>query len=91
MPFVEDLSIFVADFGDVGLLAGASVRGIFDAAGAAQLGISTTGPQFQLPSAQVPAAVFDATLVIPQGTYKVAEAIPDGTGMTLLVLTKVSA
>ena len=64
------------------------MRGIFDAAGTGQLGMTSTEPQFQLPSASVPAAVFDATLVIPAGTFKVREAIPDGTGLTLLLLTK---
>ena len=90
MAFVEDLVSFFADFGVAGTLSGVPVRGIFDAAGSAQLGIQAADPQFQLPSASVPAAVFDATLIVPAGTYKVREAIPDGTGMTLLVLTKVS-
>jgi hypothetical protein len=90
MEFVEDLTPFFAQFGDAGTLSGVSVRGIFDAAGTAQLGITSAEPQFQLPSASVPAAIFDATLIIPAGTFKVREAIPDGTGLTLLVLTKVS-
>jgi hypothetical protein len=90
MAFVEDLAPFFADFGDAGTLSGVSVRGIFDAAGTAQLGVTSNEPQFQLPSASVPASVFDATLVVPAGTFKVREAIPDGTGLTLLVLTRVS-
>ena len=91
MAFAENFAPFLADFGDAGTLAGQAVRGIFDAAGSSQLGITAAEPQFQLPSASVPAAIFGATLTIPQGTYTVREAIPDGTGMTLLVLTKVSA
>ena len=90
MSFVEDLAPFLADFGVAGTLAGSPVRGIFDAAGTAQLGMVSAEPQFQLPSVSVPAAIFDATLTIPAGSYKVREAIADGTGMTLLVLTKVS-
>jgi hypothetical protein len=88
MAFAETLSVFLADFGDAGTLAGQPVRGIFDAPGLSQLGIQAAEPQFQLPSASVPSSVFDTTLVIPQGSFKVREAVPDGTGMTLLLLTK---
>jgi hypothetical protein len=88
MAFAETLSVFLADFGDAGTLAGQPVRGIFDAPSSPSLGIQAAEPQFQLPSASVPASVFDTTLVIPQGSFKVREAVPDGTGMTLLLLTK---
>jgi hypothetical protein len=88
MPFAEDLSVFVAEFGDAGTLAGQPVRGIFDQPAGAQLGMAVTEPQFQLPSASVPASVFGAALVIPQGSFTVREALPDGTGMTLLLLSK---
>lgn len=88
MAFVEDLTPFLADFGVDGTLAGSAVRGIFDAPSDVSMDIVATVPQFQMKSASVPAAIFDATLVIPQGTFKVREALPDGTGMTLLLLMK---
>lgn len=91
MAFAEDLSVFVADFGDDGTLAGAPVRGIFSDPADTQLGIRAAGPQFELASAQVPAQVFGAQLVIPQGTFTVAESLPDGTGMTLLLLQRAGA
>jgi hypothetical protein len=87
MPFAEPLSVFVSDFGDAGTLDGAAVRGIFDSPGVDQGGVISVEPQFQLPSAQVPTAVLGKALVIPQGSYVVREALPDGTGMTLLLLT----
>lgn len=92
MAFTEDFSTFLADFGDDGTLDGVAVRGIFDAPSAAQaLGntsASAQEPQFQLPTASVPAGVFNKVLTVPQGSYRVHEHLPDGTGMSLLLLTK---
>lgn len=91
MPFVEDLTVFLADFGQDATLAGASVRVIFEAAGTAQLGLGVLDPAVQLPTASVPSAYRDAELVIPgAGTYLVRDHVPDGTGWSTLVLTKVS-
>jgi len=88
MAFVENLAVFVSDFGDAGTLAGVPVRGIFDAPAGVDLGgITASEPQFQLPSAQVPASSRGQLLVIPQGSFTVRETLPDGTGMTLLLLT----
>lgn len=92
MAFVEDLSTYLADFGDAGTLDGAAVRGIYDAPavtqGLGEIAATAAEPQLQLPTAQVPAAVFGKVLVIPQGAFTVREHIPDGTGMSLLLLTK---
>lgn len=89
VPFAETLSPFFADFGVSGTLAGQPVTGIFDGPGGTFAGgVGGTDPQFTLPAADVPAAVFGATLVIPQGTYQVRESIPDGTGLVVLLLTK---
>lgn len=92
MAFSEDLSDFLADFGQDGTLDGQAVRGIFDApAATAQLsdaGISAAEPQFQLPTAQVPAAVFGKVLALAGGNFTVREHLPDGTGMSLLLLSK---
>jgi len=92
MPFAEDLSIFVSDFGDVGTLDGYSVRGIFETPGVSlglvDVAVAAVQPQFQMPTASVPPAAFGKTLVIPQGSFVVREHIPDGTGMSLLLLTK---
>lgn len=91
MAFVEDLPAYLADFGDGGTLAGAAVRVIFDAPSATELGsvaMATQVPQAQIVSASVPGAVYGASLVIPQGSFTVLEHIPDGTGMSLLVLQR---
>ena len=88
MAFTEVFSTFLVDFGDDGTLDGVAVRGIYDAPGSAQLESSATEPSFQLPTASVPAGVFNKVLVIPQGSFRVHEHLPDGTGMSLLLLTK---
>lgn len=92
MAFAEDLSIFIADFGDAGTLAGQPVRGIFDAPaatpGLGEFAAAASEPQYQLPTTSVPASPRGATLVVPQGSFKVREHLPDGTGMSLLLLTK---
>ena len=88
--FTEDLSLFLADFGQSGTLAGAPVRVIYSDPAETDLGIRAAGPQAEIPTAQVPAQSFGAQLVIPQGTFTVREALPDGTGMTLLLLQRVA-
>ena len=90
MAFAEDLSVFVADFGDDGTLDGTPVRGNYSAPGVgASLGqaeAAATEPQLELPTASLPTAPVGRTLVIPQGTFVVREHIPDGTGMSVLLL-----
>ena len=88
MAFVEDLSVFLADFGQDATLAGASVRVIFDAAGTVLGGMSALQPAVQLPTASVPADYADAALVVGGSTYTVAEHQPDGTGWSTLLLQR---
>lgn len=91
MTFVEDLTPFFADFGDDGTLDGQAVRVIFDAPVVGQLGgvgMLAGVTQVTVPTASVPASPEGRTLVIPQGTFTVREHLPDGTGMTVLTLTK---
>lgn len=92
MPFAEDLTVFFADFGDNGTLAGQPVRGIYDAPFAVEsmgaAGVLATEPSFRLASSSVPGNIFGAALVIPQGSFTVREAHPDGTGLTTLLLSK---
>ena len=87
MALVEDLSVFLADFGESATLAGAPVRVIFDAPGGQFGGISATQPQVTIATASVPANYLDAVLVIPgRGSFSVSEHLPDGTGMSVLLL-----
>lgn len=91
MPFAETLAPMFADFGVDGTLAGAPVRVIFDAAGAGNLqgvGMIAADPQVTVPTACVPASPHGAALIVPQGRYVVREHLPDGTGMSVLTLTR---
>jgi len=70
-------------------LAGLTVRGIFDAAYELQdmaSGIMSSAPVLTLASADVPTNVVGASVVVGAVTYKVIEAMPDGTGITMLRL-----
>ena len=94
MAFVEDLTPLFADFGDDGTLAGSPVRVIFDEPGRVQLGgvgMAVRDPQVQIATASVPASPEGAALVIPQGSFTVRQHIPDGTGLSLLMLSKAAA
>lgn len=95
MAFAEDMTAFFdaeLGFAVAGTLAGVSVRGIFDndhqPFAFAEGGASASGPRYTLPSAQVPAGVAGAALVLGADTWRVTEAEADGTGVTTLRLRK---
>lgn len=94
MAFVETLTHFFADFGDDATLAGDGVRVIFDGPGGTFAGMTVDVPQVQIATDSVPDDYDQASLVITTGrgagTYKVREHQPDGTGLSLLLLTKVA-
>lgn len=86
----EDLSIFFADCGVDGTLGGQPVRVLFDAPSDAMLGggMVAQQPQALIASASVPASPEGLPLVVPQGTYSVRTHLPDGTGISTLLLSK---
>jgi len=93
MPFAEDFAPFLsaAEFASDGLLNSVAVRGIFDNAYETfdvSSGVSASGPVYLLPVASVPPVVVGLLLVIGAETWRVVEAQPDGTGMSLLRLRK---
>lgn len=88
--FVEDLAPYFVDFAVAGTLAGQPVRVIFDEPTDLTLDQRLRRPQAQIASASVPAAWRDAALVIPQGSFTVRDVEADGSGLSLLMLTRVS-
>ena len=88
----EDLGVFWRDFGVDGTLDGQAVRGIYDAPAELAFGgngaVAATEPQFVLPTVQVPGSPYGKALVVPTGTFSVREHQPDGTGVSLLLLTR---
>lgn len=89
MAFLEDLSIYFADFGEDATLDGQAVRVIFerpvqpDPVGG---GIAAGAPQALIASTSVPAVFSGKPLVLASATYTVRNAYADGTGITLLEL-----
>lgn len=91
MPFAEDLTAFfnTDEFAVQTTLAGVAVCGIFDSAYLLEdmsSGVAAFAPVLTLASADVPASPAGALVVVGGVTYKVAEAMPDGTGVTRLRL-----
>lgn len=91
MAFAENLAAFfgTAEFAVDAMLDGVAVVGIFENAYEFEDmggGVSASGPAFTLPSSAVPSSVIGLLLVIGATTYKVAEPMPDGSGVTKLRL-----
>lgn len=96
MAMVEDLTAFfqLADFAVDATLAGLPVVGIFDLAyqlgNVGGTGMASTAPVFTLSTASVPASPIGLTMVVNLISYIVAAHEPDGTGISLLMLERVS-
>lgn len=74
--------------------SGAVVDGIFDAAGTTamvgDIGMASVAPVFTLPSASVPTSPVGASMTINSVSYVVVQHLPDGTGVSTLVLERSS-
>lgn len=98
MSLTEDLGVFFKadEFADTATLDGQTVRGLVDAGfESATLdgwGGGGSSPRFTLPTASVPADVEGKPLVITSGfaagSYRVANQMPDATGVTTLHLLR---
>lgn len=89
MAFVEDLTLYFAEYGSDATLDGQAVRIVFDTPADLLLDQRAAQPQATLRTAQVPAQPFDKVLVVPgQGSFAVRDHVPDGTGMSVLILTR---
>lgn len=90
MSFVENRTPFFRDFGVNALVAGTSVRGIFDNGyGAAFDGfVGSQQPTFMCDADAVDAATQGGSLVLGDVAYEITNIEPDGVGMTTLRLRK---
>ena len=93
MAMLEDFTAFfqTSEFAVNATLAGLPVRAIFDAEYQLQdmaSGITSSTPVITLASTDVPTSVAGTSVVVNTVTYKVVEAMPDGTGITVLRLRK---
>lgn len=92
MPFTEDLSVFLADFSQACLLAGASVQAVLDVQllEDAETGVITQQQTARAPTSAVPSAAAGQAFVSAGVTYTVRQVLkepPDG-AFTLLVLAR---
>lgn len=92
MAFVEDPTVFLADFGRACNLAGAAVTAILDTEGFEDpaTGVVTDGPSALLTAAQAAAAAPGQAFVAGAASYKVRQVLPvapDG-AFVRLVLAK---
>lgn len=80
------------DFGSAATIGTATVYGIFDDAASAiniQTGeVMQTKPQFTCRESDVTSLAIRGTVIINSVTYYVLEKQPDGTGMTILILSR---
>ena len=81
------------EFGAVVTVAGVSVPGIFDAAYLAEdilgAGLQGASPRLTCRTADVAGAAEGAAVVVDGAAYTLRRQEPDGTGMTVLILTEV--
>lgn len=86
--FTENLAPFFSDFATAATLDGASVSVIFEEAGMTMAdGIAAVAPQVIIATASVPASPYGKTLTIGARSFTVREHVPDGTGLSTLILT----
>lgn len=85
----ENVTAFLADFGENVLVAGQPVRGIFDEAYADPLGVASTAPALATFTALLPTVTPGlSTLVRGTTTYRIVNVQEDGTGGVLLILER---
>lgn len=88
--FVEDHSLFFADFGQTAIVGGETVSVIFDngyALGSVgPIGMASSQPMLTLASANVPADPVGTAVVVGGVSYTVGAHEPDGAGMSRLLL-----
>jgi len=78
--FAGDFDVFMGDFGEQIMLAGAPVRAVFEVPTAQALDVYGTAPMITLPSTH--AVQTGQTVIVRSVTYTIIGVEPDGTGMT---------
>lgn len=90
-PIADLEQLFANDFSVAATHNSATVRGIFDnpyrpAELGGEVGVAGTDPMFTCRSSQISSAVEGDTITISGTNYTIREIMPDGTGVTELVL-----
>ena len=88
----QDLDGLFSDFGIDVIYGAATIQGIFDneylAGSVMGIGVESRGPQCWVKDSDVSGIVQGDAWTINSTTYYVRSIEPDGTGMTLLILSK---
>jgi len=89
--WTDDIDTCLSDWDDI-IYNGATIKGIFDngflAVSSLEIGVESRGPQCWDKDSDVSGIVQGDTLMINAMVYYVKRIDPDGTGMTLLILSK---
>ena len=88
-----DLDVYLSDFGEDASFsrqggAPSTIKVLFDNDFLTTLGVETSGPSALCKSSDVSAAAHGDTLEIGGVTYNITGIQPDGTGFTLLILSR---
>lgn len=88
LEFVEDFDASFTDFGVLGTLGAAAVRGILDEGPALAFGdiVGGNDPRFTLRASDLPADPRVVTLTIGARSFNVRDWSTDGTGLAVLQL-----
>jgi len=92
-PVADLEQLFANDFSVAATYNGSTVRGIFDneyrpAEFGGEVGVAGTDPAFTCRTSEINAAVEGETITISGVNYTIRDIMPDGTGVTELVLEK---
>ena len=93
MAFAEDLTAFLStnDFAVMATVNGAQVAVIYTAdytpASVGSFGMASSSPAIELRTQDVPPSPAGKPVTVNGAAYTIAEHQPDGTGMSVLILT----
>jgi hypothetical protein len=86
MAFQEDLDVYFSDFGTDVVIAGNSIKAIFDNPYSGAFGGLVTETGSTLTISEIGNAAVGTTVLIDGSTYTIAAIEPDGTGLFVLRL-----
>jgi len=84
---LEDLQTYFTDFGVAADFGGFSVTGIYEHGYIEVLGVASFSPTFTAPSQSLSTVTVNQTVTIEAQLHTVVDIQPDGTGVTLLILS----
>ena len=90
-PVADLEQLFANDFSIAATHSGSTVRGIFDneyseADPGGEVGFTSSEPRFTCRTSEISSAVTGDTITISGTIYTIREIMPDGTGVTELLL-----